>query len=76
MDLREVRHVPSWSWRSPPTTRTVDQIEPLIPLIWRTHDLNGVNEMVARRQAGSVGGINDGTPDGGEGIILRQHASL
>ena len=45
-------------------------------MIWRTHDLDGVNEIVAKRQAGSVGGVNDGTPDGGEGIILRQHASL
>ena len=45
-------------------------------MIWRIPHLDGVDEMVAGRQAGSVGGVNDGTPDGGEGIILRQHASL
>ena len=45
-------------------------------MIWRTYGLDRVNEMVARRQADSVGGVNDGTPDGREGIIPRQHASL
>ena len=45
-------------------------------MIWRAPDLDGVNEMVAKRQAGLVGGVNDGTPDGGKGIILYQHASL
>ena len=45
-------------------------------MIWRAPDLDGVNEMVAKRQAGLVGGVNDGTPDGGKGIILYQHGSL
>ena len=44
--------------------------------MWRTPDVDRVDEMVARRQTGSVGGVDDGTPDGGEGGILRQHASL
>ena len=45
-------------------------------MIWRILDVARVNEMVARRQTGSVGGVDDGTPDGGEGGILRQPASL
>ncbi len=45
-------------------------------MIWRAPDLDCVNKMDAKRQAGSVGGVNDGTPDSGKGIILCQHASL
>ena len=44
--------------------------------MWRAPDVDRVNEMVTRRQAGSVGGVDDGTPDRREGGILRQHASL